>query len=172
MQRALKNALKIALVIAPILMSASNASANPQPMKDSYIGAGVAAGVTNGGQEGDAANTGGSIQGRYAIPNAPVSVRGAVFFSNETAAIMPMVSYDLAVTNNANVYAGVGYAFHESDGAPTPLGNKDSVVLTTGVEAKVTRDIVIFSDAKVGINAYENSPASAVSVQVGGGYRF
>ncbi|PIG93011.1 outer membrane beta-barrel protein [Gloeocapsopsis sp. IPPAS B-1203] len=160
-----------ALVIAPIL-SAGQAAAQPTGTNASYIGGGIAAGVTNGGQTGDAATFGGNIQGRYAIPNTPVSARGAILFSDETSAIMPIVSYDVPVFNNTNVYVGGGYSFVEQNGRPTPLGNRNSFVLTTGVETQVARDIVLYSDAKLGIRAYENSPASAVSFQAGAAYRF
>jgi hypothetical protein len=171
MKRSLKSIVTIsalfALVASPIL-GAKSASANPE----SYVGAGVSAGLTNGGQDGDAATLGGNIQGRYALPNAPISVRGAVIYSDETSAIMPIVSYDVPVNDRVNVYAGGGYSMVESDGKPTPMGNKDSVVLTTGVEAKVTRDIVLYGDAKLGLDAYKDSPASALSVNVGAGYAF
>lgn len=161
-----------ALAIAPIFLSAGSASAQPTGMDGNYVGGGVAAGVTNGGQTGDAATFGGNIQGRLTVPQLPVSVRGAVLFSDDTSAIMPMLSYDMPITNNANVYAGAGYSFVEDDGQPTPLGNRNSVVLTTGVEAEVARNVVVYSDAKLGLRAYQNSPASALSVQLGAGYRF
>jgi len=161
-----------ALAISPMFLVAEKASAQPTGTNASYLGGGVSAGVTNGGKTGDAATFGGNIQGRLAIPNTPVSARGAILFSDETSAIMPMISYDVPVTNNANIYLGAGYSFVEQNGKPTPLGNKDAVVLTTGVEAQVSRDIILYSDAKLGIKAYENSPASAVSFQAGAAYRF
>lgn len=175
MKRSLKavtlSALSI-LVAAPMFLSAEKASAQPTGTNANYIGGGIAAGVTNGGQTGDAATFGGNIQGRYVIPNTPVSARGAILFSDETSAIMPIISYDLPVTNNTNIYLGGGYSFVEQNGRPSPLGNKNSVVLTTGVETQVARNIVLYSDAKLGIRAYENSPASAVSFQAGAAYRF
>ena len=161
-----------ALVVAPVFLLPDAASAYPTGTNASYLGAGVSSGVTNGGKTGDAATLGGNIQGRVAIPNTPISARGAILFSDETSAIMPLVSYDVPITNNANVYVGAGYSFVEKNGKPTPLGNKDAVVLTTGVEAQVTRDILIYSDAKLGIDAYENSSGSAVSFQAGAAYRF
>ncbi|MDY7012797.1 MAG: hypothetical protein SVX43_04205 [Cyanobacteriota bacterium] len=178
MNNILKSAIALSAVSATIL-SAGIASAQPyrievdKPGTDaSYIGAGVAAGVTNGGQTGDAATLGGNIQGRVAVPNAPVSVRGAVLFSGETSAIMPMVSYDQAISNNANVYVGAGYSFVEANGQPTPLGNDDAPVVVAGGEAEFFDGVVVYGDAKWGINAYENSPADAVSFQAGVGYRF
>lgn len=177
MKRALKSIAKISalftLVFTPTLMVANSAFANPiKGMDGSYIGAGVAAGVTSGGHAGDEATFGGNIQGRIPIKNTPVSVRGAVLFSNETSAIMPIVSYDVPIAKNTNVYAGAGYSFVEANGKATPLGNQDAVVLTTGVETQLQKNIIVYSDAKLGINAYQNSPASAVSLQMGVGYRF
>jgi hypothetical protein len=137
-----------------------------------YIGGGLSAGVTNGGQNGDAANLGGNIQGRYQIEDTPVSVRGAILFGEETSAIMPMVSYDLPVAQNTNVYVGAGYSFVEADGQPSPLGNRDSLMFTVGGESQVAENIVVYGDGKWGINAYENSSADAVSFQAGVGYRF
>ncbi|PZV11566.1 MAG: hypothetical protein DCF22_14250 [Leptolyngbya sp.] len=138
-----------------------------------YVGGGVAAGVTNGGQQGDAATLGGNIQGRIApFANVPVSARAAILFGRETTAIMPLVTYDLPIAANTNLYVGGGYSFVEKNGKPTPLGNKSAPVVTVGAETSVTRDIVVYGDAKLGIKAYENSPASALSFQAGVGYRF
>ncbi|MBW4665490.1 MAG: porin family protein [Chroococcus sp. CMT-3BRIN-NPC107] len=170
-QQSVKIAALSALLIAPLL-SAQTASARPSGTKASYLGAGVSTGLTNGGQSGDAATFGGNIQGRLAIPNTPVSARGAILCSDETSAIMPIISYDIPVTNKANAYLGAGYSFVEANGKPTPLGNKNSVVLTTGLETEVTKNIMFYTDAKLGIKAYENSPASAVSFQAGAAYRF
>lgn len=161
-----------ALVVAPIFMSVGKASAQPTGTNASYLGAGISVSATNNGKTSDDAAFGGNIQGRFAIPNTPLSARGAILFNNETSAIMPMVSYDVPVTNNANVYLGAGYSFVEEDGKLSPLGNKDAVVLTTGVEAEVRRNILIYGDAKLGINAYENSSDPAVSFQLGAAYRF
>lgn len=162
----------VATVIAPALLSAGSASAKPAGTDANYVGAGISAGVTNGGQEGDAATFGGNIQGRVAVPNAPVSVRGAVLFSDETSAIMPMVTYDVPVTNNANVYVGGGYSLVEKDGSPTPLGNRNAPVVTVGAEAQVTQNLVVYGDTKWGIDAYQNSSADAVSFQAGAGFKF
>ena len=160
------------LAISPLVLSGGAASARPIVFNDSYIGGGVAAGVTNGGQQNDAANFGGNIQGRVAIPNVPVSVRGAVLFSGDNSTIMPLVTYDIPVANNTNVYVGGGYSFVQKDGRNTPLGNKDAAVVTAGAETGIGDYVVVYGDAKVGIKAYQNSPASALSFQAGLGYRF
>lgn len=161
-----------ATLIAPVLLTAGNASAQPKGTDANYVGAGISAGVTNGGQNADAANLGGNIQGRLTTSKAPVSVRGSVLFSEDTSAIMPMVTYDLPVAKNTNFYVGGGYSFVEENGKPTPLGNQDSPVVTVGAESQLGQNLVVYGDTKLGINAYQNSPASAVSVQVGAGVRF
>jgi len=176
MKRTLKSVVTISVLaataIAPLVLSASSASAKPAGTNANYIGGGVSAGVTNGGKEGDAANLGGNIQGRITTSKAPVSVRGSVLFSDDTSAIIPMVSYDVPVTQNANLYVGGGYSFVEANGKPSPLGNQDAPVVTVGAEAQLGRNIVIYGDTKLGINAYKDSPASAVSVQAGAGFSF
>ena len=159
------------VAIAPMLL-ADSASAQPKGFSDSYVGAGVAAGVTNGGQNNDAATFGGTIDGRFAIPNTPVSVRGSVIYSDDTSAIIPTITYDAGIARNTNVYGGVGYSFVEENGQPTPAGNDDAVVLTAGVESKVTKDIVVYGNTKWGINAYQEGGADSLSFQAGAGLRF
>ena len=172
-----KNSLTIAalsvLAIAPMMLSANPASAQPVRFDDSYVGAGVAVGVTNGGS-GDANEsvTGGNIQGRLAIPKVPVSLRGAVLFGGDNAAIMPMITYDQRLSDNANAYVGAGYSFSDKDGKATPLGNRDAVVITAGAEAGIGKNVVVYGDAKWGLNAYQGNSADAVSLQAGLGYRF
>jgi ABC-type polar amino acid transport system ATPase subunit len=107
MKRFLTSALKIsalsALVFAPTFISAGEASAKPTGTNASYLGAGVSLSATNNEKTSDDAGFGGNLQGRVAIPNTLISARGAILFNDETSAIMPMVSYDVPVTNNANV---------------------------------------------------------------------
>ncbi len=162
----------VATAIAPVVLSANRASAEPTGTNANYVGVGVAAGITNGGQDNDAANFGGNIQGRFTTDKAPVSLRGAILFSGDNTAIIPMVSYDVPITNNANVYVGAGYSFTEKNGQATPLGNTDAPVVTVGAEAQLGQNVVIYGDTKVGINAYENSSASAISIQAGAGVKF
>ncbi|MBP0019946.1 MAG: hypothetical protein J7647_20635 [Cyanobacteria bacterium SBLK] len=170
----LKSAIAIA-TISTVAFSGNTAFAGgnaPSGTDATYIGAGISAGVTNGGQSGDTTDLGGNIQGRFAVPNAPVSVRGAILFSDDTSAIMPIVSYDIPITDNANVYVGGGYSFVEANGQATPLGTDDSLVLTAGAEAQLGDSFVVYGDTKWGIDAYENSNADALSFQGGVGYKF
>lgn len=178
-----------ALTAASILVSGGTASAqtvdpaantnnvvvvdtNQKGFGGAYVGGGFAAGVTNGGQQEDAALFGGNIQGRIQVPNTPVSARAAILFGPNNSAIMPLVTYDVPIAKNTNAYVGGGYSFVERDGRNTPLGNQDAPVVTVGAESSVTRDVVVYGDAKWGINAYKNSTADALSFQAGVGYRF
>ncbi|MCU0571145.1 MAG: porin family protein [Oculatellaceae cyanobacterium Prado106] len=169
----LSTLMMVTLAATPILLISSRAMAEPG-MDGSYIGAGVAAGVTNGGRGHDDAQFGGTLQGRWQIPDisTPISLRGAALIGGDTVALVPTVTYDFPIVRNTNLYAGVGYSFLVDDSHVTQLGNKDSVVVTTGVETAVNDDIVIFGDAKWGIDAYRNTSADAVSLQAGVGVRF
>lgn len=150
---------------------------NPQGFGGAYIGAGPSGSITNGGQANTSALLGGNIQGRIQIPNTPVSARGSVLFGPNNAAIVPMVTYDIPVARNTNVYVGGGYSFVEDKQSfgvkkNTPIGNKNAPVVVVGAEHGITRDFVVYGDVKLGIRAYENSPASAVNLTAGAGYRF
>lgn len=181
MKRLFKSVLTLsvsALVFAPALLPAGKASAQtvPQPTgtNATYLGGGISAGVTNGGSAkyDDSAKFGGNVSGRFAIPNTAVSARGSLLFGGDTVAIVPTITYDVPVTNNSNIYLGAGYSFIGKEGDSTPLGNKDSVVLTVGVESQVNKNVVLFSDGKLGIDAYKDSSAPAASIQAGAAYRF
>jgi|ERR687886_656351 hypothetical protein len=162
----------VATVIAPVLLSAGGASAQEKGTNANYVGAGVSAGVTNGGQNGDAATFGGNIEGRLTTPQVPASVRGSVLFTDENSAIIPTVSYDLPVAKNTNVYVGAGYSFVQESGKPTPLGNQNAPVVTVGAETQLGQSLVLYGNSKLGINAYQDSSASAVSFQAGAGFKF
>ncbi|MBE9054386.1 porin family protein [Nostocales cyanobacterium LEGE 11386] len=167
-----------AFAVASVVLSAGIASAQttanipPKGLTGSYIGAGVGAGVTDGGRQNDAATFGGNVQGRYALPNAPVSLRGAVLFGGDSTAIMPMLTYDAPIAKNTNVYFGGGYSFQTDEGKASQLGNQNTPVVTLGVESEVAKNVVIYGDAKWGIDAYKDSNADAISLQTGLGYRF
>jgi hypothetical protein len=177
MQRFLKSFVTISvlssLVVVPVLLSAGQASAQPKKGTDaSYFGGGFAAGVTNGGKTEDAATFGGNLTGRVKLGPTPLSARTHILWSGSTTAIIPQISLDAGIARGTNVYLGAGYSFVEKDGKPTPLGNKDGVALTAGLESEVVKNFLIYSNATVGIDAYKNSSGSAVSINGGLGYRF
>lgn len=163
------------LAVASVILSAGIASAQTAPQKGmngNYVGVGIAAGVTNGGQQNDAALFGGNVQGRYAVPNSPVSVRGAVLYGGDSTAIMPMLTYDAPIAKNTNLYVGGGYSFVTDEGKASQLGNQNAPVVTVGAESQIANHTVLYGDAKLGIGAYKNSSADALSLQTGIGYQF
>lgn len=78
--------LAISLVAASSIILSGGIAAAQTAMDGSYIGVGVAGGVTSGGQGNDGEVFGGNVQGRYAIPETPVSARGALLFGGDAAA--------------------------------------------------------------------------------------
>lgn len=163
----------LAATAAIVNLSVSSASAAPDKgMTRGYVGAGLAGSVTNGGTGSDGLNFGGNVQGRVAIPNTPVSVRGTVLFNGNNSAVIPTLTYDMPVAKGTNVYAGVGGAFVQNQGLNSPIGTRNSVVLNAGVETQVAKGVVVYTDAKLGINAYQGSPASALGLSGGVGIQF
>ncbi|HLP87701.1 MAG TPA: outer membrane beta-barrel protein [Nostocaceae cyanobacterium] len=161
------------LVVVPVLLSPQQALAETKKGTDAnYVGAGIAAGVTEGGQTNDAPTFGGNITGRIKVGETPLSVRGNVLWSDKTSAIIPELSVDVPIAQRTNAYITGGYSFVERDGFATPLGNRNSVVVGAGLESEVTQNIMVYTNAKLGLRAYENSPASAVSINAGVGYSF
>ena len=100
-------------------------------------GVGIAGGVTSGGHGHDGEVFGGNVQGRYAIPETPISARGAVLFGGDSTAIMPMLTIDSAIADNTNLYLGAGYSWITDEGNNTPLGNRNVAGITLGGESEL-----------------------------------
>lgn len=85
------------LIVAPLVLSAGQASAETKKSTDaSYVGAGVAAGLTSGRQGiNDDATFGRNLTGRVKLGNTPFSARVNVLWSNKTSAIIPELSVDV-----------------------------------------------------------------------------
>lgn len=161
------------VIMTALIVNVGQAAAETKKGTDaSYVGAGISAGVTNGGQNNDAANFGGNLTGRVKLGDTPFSARGNVLWNDDTTAIIPEVSVDVPIANRTNAFVTGGYSFVENNGSPSPLGNRDAVVIGAGVESEVANNFLVYTNAKVGLRAYENSPASAVSINGGIGYRF
>jgi opacity protein-like surface antigen len=163
------------LVVAPAFLAAGSASAQTaqtaRGMEGSYLGGGASVGL-NGESDSNDANFGGNVQGRFDIPQAPVSLRGAALITGKSVNLVPTVTVDLGVAPNTNVYLGGGYSFATNEGATSALGNQNAAVLTAGVETAVRRNIALYSDVKVALDGVADSNKTPVSVQVGAAYRF
>lgn len=163
----------LAVLIASPFAMAGSASAQPVPargMTGSYLGGGVAGGVSTA--DGNDTTVGGNIQARFNDNRTPISLRAAALVGGDGAAVMPMVTYDAPIARNTNLYAGAGYSIVTDEGSASPLGDKNSVVLTAGVETAVQQNVALYGDVKLGLDAFENSNDPAVGVQLGAAYRF
>ncbi|HIK42255.1 hypothetical protein [Thermoleptolyngbya sp. M55_K2018_002] len=179
--------------IAPLLVAHTPAWANPRGFAGSYVGSvvnpsefesslqsvvlsgGSAAWLMeqamNAGRPAPGQTTAPDTQfhGRLDLPNSPISLRGTLVLNQDIEAVMPSITYDLPLGSAANVYAGAGFAIVRP-GAQTPLGDRDGVVITTGVEASVGRRVVVYGDVR-----YRPGPAAAtenMQMQLGIGHRF
>lgn len=179
--------------IAPLLFANASAWANPRGFTGSYVGSVVSPDefesslqsvalsgssaawlmeqAMNAGRPAPGQTTAPDTQfhGRLDLPNSPISLRGTLILNQDIEAVMPSLTYDLPLGNSANVYAGAGYAIVRP-GAQTPLGDRDGVVITTGVEAAVGRRVVVYGDVR-----YRPGPAAAtenMQMQLGIGHRF
>jgi hypothetical protein len=73
--------------------------------------------------------------------NTPLSARGAILFNDESAALMPMISYDVPVTNNANIYL-VLVLFCDGKWKTNSFGQQRRSCADCGSEAQVSRNIL------------------------------
>lgn len=172
---------RIALVFASLLtaVSAMPSLAQEAPskgLKGHYIGVAPVVGIQLGKtvKGTDRTNVGGSVQGRYSLQGtavqAPISLRGALQFNKENVSIQPMITYDLAIAPNVNLYAGGGASIL-ANGKTSPMGTNTAGLVTAGIEGQVYKNTVLFGDVKWGINAAEKG-RDVLGVQVGGAYKF
>ncbi|MGA7934321.1 MAG: hypothetical protein WCA35_12300, partial [Kovacikia sp.] len=110
--------------------------------------------------------------GRVDLGNLPFSLRGKLFVSPESSVVQPILSYDLAIARNTNIYAGAGYSFANSKDKTSDLTNQNAVIVTAGAEAAVSEKIVIYGDAQYQVNHPNIKETLPVKVQFGFGYRF
>lgn len=112
------------------------------------------------------------FQGRIDLTGSPISVRGKVTLGAEETTVQPIVSYDLAIARNANIYAGAGYSFVNSTGKTPVPNNQNSFFVTAGAEAAVSDKVVVYGDAQYPVDQANFKITSPTKVQVGIGFRF
>jgi hypothetical protein len=157
-----------------VIAQSSTEVAAPQSIgtQSSYLGAGIAGGLTNDNASGTQAKSGGSLYGRYSIPQTKLSARAGVVFTDKISAVTPKLTYDVGVAPGTNLFVGAGYNFVNEQTASTPLGNKSAPVLSLGVESELANNVLVFGSADLGVNAYQNNNNTAVALQGGAGFRF
>lgn len=151
----------------------SGAIAQAQPAYGSYVGIGGSIGLTDGGP-GESSSSGGVIAVRYRLLEIPMSLRTQVLLSDRSA-IVPTVSYDIPITWELEGYLGAGVSFPlGGSGTDTsPVGNETSFVLQPGLDYNLPNsDMVIFGNAIIAFDGYEQSNNTATSIQAGVGLRF
>jgi hypothetical protein len=121
-----------------------------QPVSGNYIGGGVIFQNNNNNN-----HNGGHIQGRIQILNAPISIRGTVYFlDNSDTVVSPTITYDMPIWNNINFYIGGGVF----------LSNETKAILTVGGEFALSKNIVVYGD----LNGFGSGNISKLGI----GYRF
>lgn len=108
-------------------------------------------------------------QGRMDLPGSNLSVRGSVYANGESSAVLPTLSYDMSVRQGTNVYAGAGVALVNGS---TPIGDRNGLVINAGAESEVLSGLVLFGDAKMGVNTDSARGNSPMRLQVGVGRRW
>jgi hypothetical protein len=112
------------------------------------------------------------FQGRIDLNNSPISIRGKVSLGSEANVVQPIVSYDLAIARNANIYAGAGYSFINSKDKAISSQDQNAFFVTAGAEAAINDKVVVYGDAQYPVNPSDLKVTSPVKVQVGVGFRF
>jgi hypothetical protein len=185
--QAIKTIAISAFAIAPMISAVNPASAAPKYVaqaaresiapqaigtNSSYLGAGVSSGLTSDSVAGSQAKSGGTLYGRYSIPQSQLSARAGIVFTDKISAVTPKLTYDIGVAPGTNIFLGGGYNFVNETNASTPLGNKSAPVLSLGVESQLANNVLVFGSADLGVNAYKNNNNTSIAIQGGAGFRF
>ena len=189
--QAIKTIAISTLAIAPIMTAINPASAAPKTApkyvaqmareiaapqsvgtNSNYLGAGISSGLTNDNVVGSQAKSGGTLYGRYAIPQSKLSARAGIVFTDKISAVTPKLTYDIGVAPGTNIFLGGGYNFVNETNASTPLGNKSAPILSLGVESQLANNVLVFGSADLGVNAYKNNNNTSIAIQGGAGFRF
>lgn len=162
------------LAIATTLMTTiafyPNQTVKAQAAYGSYIGVGGSLGVTSDGN-GNGQQIGAVIAVRYKFLEAPISLRTQAFIGAGTA-VVPTISYDVPMNWQADAYVGAGMAF-ASGTSPSPVGDKTSFVVQPGIDYAIPNgNTVLFTNAVVAFDAYNEGGSTAIAVQGGLGLRF
>ncbi|MBM0743862.1 hypothetical protein JOY44_19935 [Phormidium sp. CLA17] len=160
------------VILAAGFFVSTQSPVQAQAAYGSYIGAGAAFGVTNGGGgPSEDYNTSGSFAVRYKFLRAPISLRTQVLVGGNGVAVVPTVSYDIPINWQGDAYIAAGASIVRGDN--TPIGNKNSFVIQPGVDYSLPNtSLMLYTNAIVAFDGYKSSNGTAVSIQAGAGLRF
>jgi hypothetical protein len=168
--RSKSTVVTLGIITAAVGLALNPSSALAQAAYGSYVGVGANMGVSDGGN-GEGSSPGGLISVRYKFLEAPFSLRTQALIGSSQA-IVPTISYDLPISWQTDAYLGAGVVFAAGD-EPTPVGNKTGLALQPGIDyALPNSKAVIFGNAIIAPNAYQEGGGTAISVQGGIGWRF
>ncbi|NET31196.1 MAG: hypothetical protein F6K19_04250 [Cyanothece sp. SIO1E1] len=158
-------------VLAGGLILTAPSSVSAQAAYGSYVGVGVSVGLTSDAN-GDGSNIAGLVAARYKLLRFPISLRAQGFFSDESAAVVPTVSYDFPINFQTDVYLGIGAAFGGGT-TPSTIGDDVAFAIQPGVDfALPNSDLVVFGNAVIAFDAFDDGGGTAASLQGGVGLRF
>jgi hypothetical protein len=145
-----------------------------QPAYGSYVGIGGSLGLTEGNTSlfDESRESAAVIAVRYNILELPISVRAQVLTLSNATAVVPTVSYDIPLNWQTDAYIGAGIAF-QGGSDTSPIGNQTAFVIQPGVDYSLPYSrLVIFGNAIIAFDAYEEGGGTAASLQGGVGLRF
>jgi hypothetical protein len=146
---------------------------NAQAAYGSYLGAGVAFGITSQQSQNpnEGYNNSAIIAARYKFLRAPISLRTQVLIGGNGIAVVPSLSYDFPLNWQTDAYIAAGASIVQ--GNQTPIGNKGSFVIQPGVDyALPNTSLSLFTNAIIAFDGYESNNGLAASIQAGAGLRF
>jgi hypothetical protein len=145
------------------------APAQAQAAYGSYVGAGPAFGLSSG--DAQDTETSGSFAFRYKFLRVPMSVRTQVLVGSTGTAVVPVLSYDYPLDWQTDLYIGAGASVVR--GGNTPIGNQSSFVIQPGVDyAMPFSRWVLYGNAILSFDGYQNTGGLGFSIQGGAGMRF
>lgn len=163
----------LAIATGAVFMAPSAAQA--QAAYGSYIGVGASFGLTEGNDRTEDQTNAAVVSFRYNVLRAPISVRAQLLTFSDATAFVPTVSYDIPISWQADAYIGAGVAFQDGgdDNDTSPIGNQTAFVLQPGVDYYFPySNMVVYGNAIIAFDAYEQSGDTATSLQTGVGIRF
>ncbi|MGF1535304.1 MAG: hypothetical protein ACFB4J_02300 [Elainellaceae cyanobacterium] len=148
--------------------------ANAQAAYGSYVGVGASVGLTSGDSElGEDQDFSGVIAARYHFLRLPISLRAQALVFTDTDAFVPTVSYDFPINWQTDAYIGAGVAFQDDNDSASPIGNETAFVLQPGVDYSIPNSrFVVFGNAIIAFDAYEQGGGTAAALQGGVGLQF
>ncbi|MGB3612372.1 MAG: hypothetical protein WBA10_01170 [Elainellaceae cyanobacterium] len=171
-QTALRASAIAGIAIAGLVGSSPKALS--QAAYGSYVGVGASVGLTSGDSDlGEDQDFAGVIAARYHFLRLPISVRAQALVFTDTDALVPTVSYDFPINWQTDAYIGAGVAFQDDSDSASPIGNETAFVIQPGIDYSIPNSrFVVFGNAIIAFDAYQQGGGTAAALQGGVGLRY